>query len=299
MFWIVYALIGVTIWSATAVADRFLLVQHVQSKRFYVAVPAILQFLLVLILSPFFHLAQVSFPTICYALLSGISEAVFLYYMFVAVSNEEVSRIFSLTSVGPIITLIFGALFLGEVLTKNQFIAFGLFIAGGFLLAVKFGDGKESFSLSRGIKPLLFGSALTSGFTLLLRFVFTKTDFWTGFFYSRLGFFLAGLVILFIWRKEIVLEWQHHSRKVRWLIIGNQTVAFSGHLFYFLAISLASAALVQSVLGIQSAIVLAMALIVSYWNPNLIHESLERKDIIQKIGGVVLVILATYVLAHA
>ena len=229
-------------------------------------------------------------------MLSGAAEAVTLYYLYVAVSKEEVSRIFPLASAGPIFTLLLGWIFLSEALTRTELSAFGLFIVGGLFLGVKINRDSKTYELSRGLKPLLIGSLLSSSFTLFLKFVFTKTDFWTGFFYSRLGFFISGLLILLVWRKEIIAEWQKLRPTIRIAIIGNQTISFTGHLFYFLAISLASAALVQSTLSIQNAIIFLMASAVSLWRPHALQESTGRRDILQKIVGIAIIMGAAYML---
>jgi hypothetical protein len=42
MSWLAYALIGMTIWSAAAIADRFFLLT-IKSVRFYLVLPTLLQ----------------------------------------------------------------------------------------------------------------------------------------------------------------------------------------------------------------------------------------------------------------
>lgn len=296
MTWLVFAFIGITIWSATAIADRFFLIRHVTSKRFYVVVPALLQFLVTLVLALlFFSIPHASPTAIATALASGAMEVVFLYYLFTAVSNDEVSRVFPLTAAGPIITLVLGRFVLHETLTSHQLLAFGLFLVGGFFLAAKFKGGGLSFS--KAIKPLFIGSALTSIFTLLLRSAFVQGGFWAGFFYSRLGFFLGGTLVLYLYRAEIMQQWKVLRTGVRTILIGNQVAALSGHAFYFLALSLASAALVQSVLSAQSAIILVFAVLVSFWKKDIIEESLHGRDLSQKAVGIAFIIVASYLLA--
>ena len=296
MTWLVYALVGICIWSATAVADRYFLLKHVQNKRFYLVIPALLQFALVVLLTPFVEIPHATTQTIVYALLSGMAEAVFLYYLYIAVSQEEVSRVFPLTSMGPVLTLILGWLFLGEALSSHQLLAFFLFVLGGLSLSIKINDENKAYGFGRGLKPIVLGSSLSAIFAILLKTAFVQSDFWTGFFYSRLGFFIAGICILIKWREEIVREWRRIPPMARVGIIANQAAAFSGHLFYFLAISIASVALVQSSLSIQSSIVFLMAIAVSFYKPDLIGESIKKKDLVQKCAGVVLIVAATALL---
>ncbi|MBV9159006.1 MAG: EamA family transporter [Candidatus Kaiserbacteria bacterium] len=295
MTWLGYAFAGITIWSVTATADRFFLIRHVTSKRFYVVVPALLQFSVVLIFAIFFSIPHATPLAALAAIASGATEVILLYYLYTAVSSDEVSRVFPLATAGPIFTLVLGWLFLKETPTPHQLVAFVLFLIGGFLLAAKFNE--SGASISRAIKPLFIGALFTSVFTLLLRFAFVASNFWSGFFYSRLGFFIGGLIVLYMYRKEITHQWRELELGTRAALIGNQLAAFSGHAFYFLAISLASAALVQSVLGAQSAIILFFAVLVSLWNRDIVKESAAPRDILQKSIGVAFIVAASYLLA--
>lgn len=295
MSWLAYAFIGITIWSATAVADRFFLLRHVTSKRFYVVVPSVVQFVAVLIAAAFFSIPHAAPISALAALLSGAAEVIFLYYLYTAVSGDEVSRVFPLTTAGPIFTLVLGWLFLHESLSIHQLAAFACFLVGGFLLAMRFGGGAPSFS--KAVQPLFIGSMLSSIFTLLLRYAFVSSDFWTGFFWSRVGFFIGGMIILWLYRDEVTAQWRALGMRARVALVGNQAVALSGHAFYFLAISLVNAALVQSVLGAQSAIILVMAVAVSLWRHDLIEESIAGRDLFQKAIGVGFVVVASYLLA--
>jgi transporter family protein len=294
MSWLVYAFIGITIWSATAVADRFFLLKHVTSMRFYVVVPSLVQCAAVCLAALALGIPHVGTLSAAAAIASGVAEVVVLYYLYTAMSSDEVSRVFALTTAGPIITLVLGWLLLHEALSIREVVAFACFLAGGFLLAVRFGQG--SFSISRALKPLFFGSLFTSVFTLLLRYAFVSSDFWTGFFWSRIGFFIGGIIVLFLYRTEIAAQWGRLAASTRAVLIGNQVVALSGHAFYFLALSLSSAALVQSVLSAQSAIILVMAAVVAWWRHDLIGESIARHDLLQKGIGVAFVVVASWLL---
>lgn len=296
MSWLAFAFIGMTIWSASAVADRALLLR-ISSTRFYLLVPTLLQLLLCVALFPFMPVLVGSTSSITFAIVSGIMEAGVLYFLYIAMSKEEVSRVFSLTGLGPVLTLVFGTVFLGEVLVREQLFAFALFFLGGLILSVQIGSGWKSHSLSKALGPIFVGSLISSLFFILLRHAFISSDFWTGLFYSRIGFFIAGIFLLIVWRKEIVREWRRLSGGVRTAIIGNQVVAFSGHYFYFLALSLGSAALVQAALSAQGGIIFVMALLVAGFDRRLLEERLTMRDIIQKAIGIALAAAAAYILA--
>lgn len=292
MTWLTLAFLGMFIWSCTAVVDRFALYGRVTSKRFYVVVPALLQLPLVLLFPIFFTPTSLEPITILVSIVGGLIEVALLYYLFVAMSAEEVGRVFPLTSVSAVLTLLAGVLFLNDTLSSSELLAFSLIVVGGVVLSIKISESGTSLSFIKSLRPLLIGAALSSAYTLALRFAFTETDFATGFFFSRIGFFLGGMIVLVIWRKEIAEQWRVLSRNMRVLIIGNQAVAFSGHAFYFSALALANAALVQSVLAIQGVVIFIIASVVSFINPKLIAESITLRDLAQKGVGILLIVVA-------
>lgn len=280
-----------SIWSVTAVVDRYALHNRIQSKIFYAVLPALLQLPLVLILSPLFAPSFFDARVIAVGILGGFIELAFLYYFYVAMSSEEVGRVFPLMSIGPVFTLIGGWVLLGDALASNELIALTLLIIGGIIVAFKRQENTRVYRLSKGVMPLLFGTLLISAYTLSLRYVFLNSDFATGFFYSRVGFFIGGLVVLFIFREEIVAQWNTLRNKPKVIIIGNQVAAFGGHAFYFSALALANAALVQSVLSIQSISVFALAALVTALNPKLVSESITKHDVLQKVAGIICIII--------
>jgi drug/metabolite transporter (DMT)-like permease len=290
MPWLMSALLGMSIWSVAAVVDRFALHGRVHSTRFYVVIPALVQLPLALLLYPVFAPTSFEVTTVAVSIFGGILEIFLLYYMFAALSVEEAGRIFPLIGFGALFTLLGEWLLLGGVLEAHEFGAFFLLIAGGVVIAFK--RQPEGYRLSKSIRPLLLLSVFGAAYPLVLRYAFLESDFATGFFFSRVGFFAGGLFVLFFWRDEILGQWHELTTNFRVLLVGNQIVSFSGHAFYFSALALANAALVQSVLSIQGAVIFFIALVVSYVNPALVGESITKHDIVQKVVGISLIVVA-------
>lgn len=298
MEWLILASSGMFVWSCTAVVDKFVLHNKISSQRFYVLVPALVQFPLTLAFFPLFKPTSFDPAVILTALGAGFIEGIFLYYLFKSISVEELGRVFPLASVSAILTLLGGFILFGETLTQTELFAFVTFVIGGVVLSVKKNIETKSYGFLsvKVFRSLFLGALFISTYTLALRYTFLESDFATGFFFSRIGFLVFGLILLIFWRKELYEQWNKIDAKIRTIVIGNQVFAFGGHALYFSAIALASAALVQSVLAVQGLVVFMIASIVSYLNPNLVAESITRHDLIQKGIGVLLVVLALYLL---
>lgn len=299
MTWLTLAVSGMLIWSCTAVVDRFALHGRINSQRFYVVIPALLQLLLVLILYPYFTPTSFEATTVAVGIGGGLVEGFFLYYLFKGMSEAELGRVFPLASTSAILTLLGGYLLFSEQLSSNDLSAFLALVLGGVVLSVeKKRDGLSYKLVSlKALKPLAIGAVFISSYTLALRYTFIESDFATGFFFSRVGFFLFGLTTLLIWRHEIINQWRITTFKIKSVVIGNQLAAFFGHVLYFSAVAMTSAALVQSVLSVQALIVFILAILVSYINPNLVAESITRHDFLQKSIGVILVVIALFLIA--
>jgi len=298
MEWLILATSGMFVWSCTAVVDRYVLLNKISSQRFYVVVPALLQFPLTLIFFPLFGPTSFAWNVVAIGIGAGIIEGIALYYLFKGISFEELGRVFPLASLSAILTLVGGSILFGETLSQTELLAFMLFVAGGVVLAVKKSTEAKTYGLLslKVLKPLCIGAVLMSTYTLAFRYTFVESDFVTGFFFSRIGFALFGVALLIVCRKELVEQWNNINTKIRAIIIGNQVVAFGGHTLYFSAMALTSAALVQSVLSIQGLVVFLVASTISFFNPALVGESITRHDLIQKSIGVLLVVLALYFL---
>lgn len=284
MSWLPAALLGMVIWSVAAVVDKYALNGRVRSVRFYVCLPALIQFPLTLIFYPFFTPTSFDGLTVLVSLAGGILEALMLYYMFTAFSEEEVGRVFPLMSLGSALTLIGGWFILGDALESRELIAFALLLTGGFIIAIK--PHAKRVRFTKAIVPILITCGLGSAYALSLRFAFLESDFATGFFFSRFGLFLGGVVILALWGPEIRKQWASLSASMRTLVIGNQVVAFGGHAFYFSALALANAALVGSVLSLQGGLIFFMAAGLSLINPKFVGESITLRDVLQKLLGI-------------
>lgn len=295
MHWLIYIVITASIWSIAGLIDRYAMLGRIKEAKLYLMLPIIGHFLMAFLLIPFFEINFLTGTLLLYCLFAGILEAFTWYYWFIGVRDEEVSKVGPLWALfSSILVLIFGNLFLGEVLLGNEALAFVLFLIGGVLLGLKY--QKKKLNLTKGVKPIFIGALLASVHIVFFKYVLNEVGFWTGFFYSRLGTMIVGIFVMILWGRIILKEWCSLSLKLKNLIVGNQIFAFFANIPYFYAFTLATTGLVKSAMGIQYAMVFLFATAVSHWKIELLAEDMEKKELWKKVAGIAVIILAIYVL---
>ncbi len=296
MGWLFFLTVGLFIWSVTSLVDRYALADKVDNEKLYVLFPALVHLVVASAIIPFFDLSFPDLTIFLWAILGGVLELVKLYFLFTAMGVEEISRVFPLGSFSSFIVLFLSWTLLNDPLTGGELKAFFLFVFGGFFLVFK-KSAAGDFELSKSWKPIL-GVGVVGAFEIIvLKFVFQNTNFWTGFYFSRIGLFLAGLVLFFSWaRKSVVEDWNSLKPFLKKLLVGNQVVAVIGHVFYYFAIKLENAALVSSAMGMQHAMIFLMATGISLWKPSLLKEDLRFRELVKKFIGIALIVIAIVLL---
>jgi len=138
MNWIILVLIATVLWAIAAIINKFCREKLIKNSLGYIifATPVVLVPLFLLFFESFTPL-----PMARATLAIGIGALLAAgYYLYIeALAREEVSRVFILFEIIPVMVLILSTIFLKEILTVNQYIAFALIFAGSLLISFKFG----------------------------------------------------------------------------------------------------------------------------------------------------------------
>lgn len=121
--------------------------------------------------------------------------AAWLYYE--AVAREEISRLVPLFRLTALQTLLLGAVFLGDTLTRQQLAAFGVMLLSGLLLVLKPGAGRLTFS--RAALRMLPVTTLLALNGILTAHVYRTASLWAGVVWENLGMGLGAGVLGVVW----------------------------------------------------------------------------------------------------
>ncbi len=292
MSWIIIAIIAYLLFALNGVADKFLLSRAVRDPGvfvFYTGTASIL----VLVLAPFgFHV--LSGPHLLLALLGGACFAFALYFFYSAIQQTSISRILPIEGgLVPVFSLGMAYLIHLETFDLKELSAFALLVAGSILMAFKkTRDGWHARAL---------GHATVAAFLFALSFILTKytynqANFFTGLIWTRIGLVTGALLMLFLpaTRRHILSAPKHASAGNKLLFYASAGAGSLGSLLQNYAISIGSVVIVNALQGVQFAFLLILSIFLSEFYPHIIKEEINRRILIQKITGIVLISLGLW-----
>ncbi|MBI4709076.1 MAG: DMT family transporter [Candidatus Portnoybacteria bacterium] len=296
MTWFLFAIFGYFLNAAVSVVDKFLLSQRATTRpavyTFYIGFLSIFAF----VLAPFgFYWPGLG--QVLIALLAGATFLIGLWYLFEAVDIGSASRVFlTFGGLTPIVVLGLSFLFLGERLSTTQILAFLLLVAGGFLVSFKKEPQRKK---EKRFRFIIIAVILTAISLVLTKYVFMHQDFISGFIWTRIGSFLTALLFLIPQelRHAIFGSGKQSKGGMSLLLISNKAVAGGATVMVSFAISLGSVSLVNALQGVQYVFLLILTAMLSKKFPQIIHEKVTTKIIIQKLLAILLIGAGLVILA--
>ncbi len=303
MSWILVALGGYFFSAVAALLDKYILSGPIKAPAVYAFFVSLFS-LFTLFFIPF-GFQFFGWRTTGLFLLSGILFLYGLVAFYAAVQRHEISRIAPL--VGTVVSLVaFGAVFLpgffeDAAFTVVHILALLLLIGGGLSIAF-------DLPLRRGERiPIFVAMAgVAMGVSLLLlKYGYADANFVSGFVWSRLGMFAAGLSLLLVpaFRHQILAGSHRLSTPSREAVHAGVvfvTNKICGGIATFLiayAAFLGPVSFVQALSGMQYVFLLFLALPLSLRYPQVFGEKLFFWDWFQKACAIILIGLGLWLAA--
>jgi drug/metabolite transporter (DMT)-like permease len=304
MSWLFITISAYFLTAVNSITDKFLLRKSIPNPlaySFYVGIFSAF----VLILIPFFGLKWPGFFHFFAALSVGVVYLFALIAFFYALKKDEASRVVPLVgAVTPFFILIISHIFSVESFSVNDSFVFVFLLSGGFLISYK----KEAHcgilefkknSCLRGLEISILASLFFAIFFVSAKYVFTYQDFMSGFIFTRLGSFVAALLLLFIpvYRRSIHKTTKKVNRGAGILFIFNKTLAGFAFLLINYAIAVGgSPTLVNALEGTKYMFVLVIALILSLKFPKILKEQISTHHLVQKGAAIALIFFGIFLL---
>ncbi len=285
--WIALAALAQLISACIVLVDKYVLVSHEHLGK-----PAVYAFYIsilsgfVLILVPF---GIISIPTLTVVALSLLASATFILsvlFLYSALKRGNASD--AVPIVGAVSALV--AAFLAYVLLHQDlpraFIPAFLLLVIGTVLISHFRLTWNSLGRVV-ISGIFFGAS-----AVLLKLIFTETDFINGFFWSRMTNVIGALFLLaFPFNRKAILHGYHHSsKKMKWLVVSNKTLGGIAGVLTLLAISLGSVTVVNAMSGLQFVFLIVFAYLGSLWLPSVFKGEVHRHQFPHQVYGIVCVV---------
>jgi drug/metabolite transporter (DMT)-like permease len=288
MTWLLLAIISYFANAVNAVIDKFLLGKSIPSPIAYTFYVGILS-IFVLVLVPF----GLEWPGLIQTLVAlsvGFVFLISLYAFYVALKENDASHVIPVIGgTTPVVVAILSYLFLGERLENNQLIAFFFLVLGSVLISIKLNNqGRYS---AEGLKISFLAAVLLGIFYIMAKYVFSNQPFISGFIWTRLGSFLAALLLLIsAGNRKIIFA---HNKNLRFrsggLFVFNKALAGGAFVLLNYAVFLGSATLINAIQGTQFAFLLILTVVISRYYPKVLEEKITRTTLIQKISAIIII----------
>ena len=293
MNWFILSLVAPFFWSIANYLDKYLLTKRnkgVGSGGLLIIsalVSGIISFFIYVHIGPSVHVidSQVAGALI----LSGIFEALYIYFYFVALERESTTTVVSLFQLAPIMGLIFGYLMLSEIPNKDQLVGVGLVLLGTLFVIKKKG---ERFSFKNGVLPLMLASTAFVGiFSTIFKIAAEDVPFWTAIYWQYLGIAALGFILFMAigpHRRETHLMLGKSGFKVLLITTFAEIANVGALLTTNAAVLLAPVALVLSIASVQPVIVFIEGLLLMIFFPRFLKGEDRVRLNFQYILGILL-----------
>lgn len=293
--WFFFAIIATLIWSVGAILVKFVRANYIKSPISYIMLGWPIT-LLSPILLLFGEFKLPSLKIIIYIFITAITALIGYWLYLKAISKEEVSRIVTLQGLGPLVMLILSTIFLREVLTIKDYLAFPLIIAGSMLISVR--RIKDRFRVSKGFILILLSITAFSIHNLFLKFA-AEVNFVT-MIILRQAWILAIIIITLlsskIIREKTKQDLKQLNKKKLTIFYIAELCGITGVVFSYLAIQRGAVSLVALVQSTQALFVLGLTILLSIFIPKILKEEVTKKTITFKIVSVLLMMVGLYLI---
>lgn len=296
MNWIILVLIATVIWAIAAIINKFCRVSYIENSLGYLIfiAPTALFIVILLFFEPFVLLKS---KEAFFAILTGIAVTIGYYLYLEAIHKEELSRVFILFGVSPLFVLVLSTIFIKEVLTINQYIAFALIFIGSTLISFKKVEEKIKFTF--GALLVLLSALFFSIQNVIFKYI-SEINLTTMMFYREFGYLISVSLILLVSSKA-----RGHTKKVinnlnlkkTALVYSAEILGITGVFLAYLAIQRGPVSLVNVTEKFETIFILILTLIISRFFPKILKEETNIKTITIKIISIILMFGGLYLIA--
>jgi len=291
MHWLIYACLSRICFAVSNILDSHFCVGYFKNlicQMFYFGA---YQLIFLAIAFLFFPVPLLSPELMFWALLSGLCLALHGVPYLSALKSADTSTVVSLFTLGRVFAPIMSYLLVKEVLDLNEVIGFGITILGSLWHAYKPESFKVDYKL---VLKMMLAGFMVASFSVCSKKLFLELDVYTGVFYIFLFDSLFCILTIFIplYTNDIIETVKRKDIRIPY--VANVIIAMIGHVLSFTAISLTKVTHVVLIGQFQAFFALAISYLFfrsSYFKHN---ESLKRRDVMQKMGGFVIMAVGAY-----
>ena len=298
MSWFMFSIIGYFLNAISITINKAILSKAIPSPSTMTFLIATLGMVSIVLIP--FGVTLTSPLVLFISLIAGIFFVVAIFTMLYALQKGEASNVpVFIGAFQPIFVFFLAFFFLAEVLTKNYFTGFVFLTLGGLIIALR------ELKNHRKILGVAILSSISFAVTFAVsKWIFSEIGFINGFFWTRLGAFIGGLILILnpYCRQEIkkILTRRNKKKNTRATIefLAAQTTGAAGFILIYYSFSLGSVTLVNALQGVQYIFIFLLVEPLGYFFPKLWSEDLTKKAIFIKLLAITSVSIGLFFIAQ-
>lgn len=298
--WFFLALVGPLLYALCNHIDKNLLEKHFEEDGVMVLI--IYSAILALMLVPVAYFMDPTVLEVSYEhmfVLAGVAvlDVVMIWAYLMAMDGDEPTVVIVYYQLLPVITLLFGYVMLGEVISSHQFVAMMIVIAGASIMSFRMIEGKFVFR-KRTAGYMLIACILWALEGVIFKKVALEENVWRSAFWEHLALGTVGFGIFLVpkYRQSFLRQFRQKSKTILGLNACNEAVYITGNVAVAFASLMAPIALVMLANSYQPIFVLGISLLIAKFLPKFATENTDRRHVIQKLVAIAITGMGTYML---
>jgi uncharacterized membrane protein len=304
--WFLLALIPPFLWSLCNHIDKHLLSKFFNEDDEGVGALLIVSALASILATPFLYLAD---PTVLdfegsnfwVIALTSVLDVTLLWAYLNAMQKDDSSNVIVYYQLVPVLGILTGYIFLGEIITDTQMLAMGVIIFGTSIISIDDTGGKFRFK-GRTVGYMLIACSCWAAELAIFKVVAIEENVWRSLFWKHIVLVVLGiLMFVFVpkYRASFMAVMRSNSVPVLSLNLLNESLYMVGTIVYGYASLLAPVALVLLTETFQSTFVFLIAIaLVIFWK-HVATEDVEVRHVIKKAVAIGITGVGTYLLLVA
>lgn len=230
--------------------------------------------------------------TILVLLAVGTINALASIPYYSALKKDDTTELTLLEQISPVLALIFGIIFLNQVPSMSQGLAF-ILIMGGMLLTV-LEIGQKAIKIDfKSSSLILIACVLWVMSDVVFVMKADSVDFWPGFFWLMVGGFISNLIMIAMfksWRDDFKKFWKKDRLKKTMALSGTYIPWVIAEILWRMGVLLVPVAIMSvtgSVMQLIATFILGIFLTLLW--PKFGREQLKKKIIVKHAMAMVLI----------
>jgi drug/metabolite transporter (DMT)-like permease len=294
MGWIFFSLLAALLWAIVNVIDKYTMSKLVESPLIPLLISGILGLFVAGGIWSVHGIETLSYLNLILAVLAGSFYVLTMYFYYLALQHEEVSKVIPIYYLSPVFILFFAKGILGENLTTNQYVGMAFLVSGAVLISAEL---PRNFKGSKGITYMMVAALCYALNQVLTKYLLKYNEFWTVFAYIRVGIFLSLLPIFYLNFNTILIYCKKIHSKAYKIMTVNQLLNLAGVFAITLAMTSGYVTLVNALASVQPIFVLIITLILCTFLPNILKETLEGWVLIKKFMATIFIVIGAWMLS--